>query len=851
MPRIAFASLLVAAFWLCCSWHAPARAADSADKPLCALADELDEGGSAYLHVRSEGSMNLLVEGLRPHFVSPQTPDGARKTFAVAERVIKTLALDGIDEVGMSIAADGDLTRTKTYVRYGADSQSARAIVGAAPHDFALLDYAPADTMLFSCGDYSPDLAWSLFKKVALDVDGTSAVLKVTRGVESNIVEDALGLPFEDLLSLMGDEWGVIATFDTAARVPVPTSAGLPFDSAPTPYCAIAIRVDDGRLYEALSARLREEQSLDFVEAERFGVRRIWVNREESDRARFTPTLAFDGRYVLIATHASYMDRLLLTKIGAPSLRSTDAFKRLTRGAPTRGNGLTYIDPRLRDISLLPLRRLLFGVDGPAPGDEVGANMLVDGLSSIFAERSVVRVNQPSGILTVRSAVGGGDPNPRFDQVIEKLDRNGDVLVYVDTKDLLSNAVESLDGWFASRIEAGRPSGFQSTPELFEFLRGVLPLVDSLGATAVEGIGYSSVSKGDRATAKTFLYMPGGPRGFWNVHGRPAHEFEALTYAPPDALGFHTQDYDSALLMEILRQTVEQVTGQGGADAVDEFIEVAGSILGLSVGELINSHESETSIIVIPGSADTTSSLKVLPALLLRTKDATIYNAIAKSVKDEGVKVIEEKKDSLRTLTFLDVPFGSHVLRPCVAYDGQRVIAAIDEPTLNRLLATRRGGPNLSDDAYFQKLTEGMPRMGTALSFMRSGSPSGFGDVVRSLDDSESSATWKLMDVLESLSDIEGDMASVTVYRDDGILKVTSQPLKGVDHALRAGAGLSQSVGARSLIAPGIAAIAIPGVVKAQTNDWRVDIDMQAMADTIRTLVIRLADSLPSDETDD
>ena len=251
---------------------------------------------------------------------------------------------------------------------------------------------------------------------------------------------------------------------------------------------------------------------------------------------------------------------------------------------------------------------------------------------------------------------------------------------------------------------------------------------------------------------------------------------------------------------------------------------------------------------IAPGSPGMVCDIYQVPPNALSSYSLNNYE---RYVKDEGVKVIEEKKDSLRTLTFLDVPFGSHVLRPCVAYDGQRVIAAIDEPTLNRLLATRRGGPNLSDDAYFQKLTEGMPRMGTALSFMRSGSPSGFGDVVRSLDDSESSATWKLMDVLESLSDIEGDMASVTVYRDDGILKVTSQPLKGVDHALRAGAGLSQSVGARSLIAPGIAAIAIPGVVKAQTNDWRVDIDMQAMADTIRTLVIRLADSLPSDETDD
>ncbi|MCX7047516.1 MAG: DUF3352 domain-containing protein [Candidatus Sumerlaeota bacterium] len=363
---------------------------------------ELDSGGSFYAYLDIKDALRNTVAQFQPLASDPQAPPEAAKIYTMANQVIDRLGIYGIQDIGMSVAPDGDLNRLKAYISIPERKQKGMmALLGGDPHSFPLLDRMPDDTLIFMCADFDAAAAWNLARQIAQDIGGLEATSQLDQGV--NEMKQSTGIDLPSLIPSLTGEFAFAASLDSSSKLKLPDmNPPVLIDS---PRLALMIRVKNDSLYQALKQAITKSKPVS--EAMESKLRMIAIPTPPIPDWPITPALGYDGDYVYLSTHQDYLKRIA---VGAgASLRSSEEFKHLSAGLPAEGNSILYISPRLGKAVAEIGQAVIKSLPQNSPEDRWAQQIIADALKEPPSGSLSVRVNKSDGIQFVsRSKSGAG-----------------------------------------------------------------------------------------------------------------------------------------------------------------------------------------------------------------------------------------------------------------------------------------------------------------------------------------------------------------------------------------------------------------------------------------------------------
>ena len=364
---------------------------------------KLDQGGGFYLYVNVKDALKNFLNEIGDAMRQSGMPIQAQGGFAMADQLLEALGLYDIEDFGMSVIDVGDMKRTKSFLRIPGSRKGIFGVLGGDPHSFESLQYAPADTMVFNCFDL--DAAKGLrLARINIQKLGGEVILQQ---FNSSLQElgNRQGFDLEKVIQSLDGEFLLIGRLDMAKKIhmPVRGSENLAF---PTHNLALGARVKDATLFDAIGNVL-QKNNIPFESKTSENLKRILIKETSTEQSPLSPTIVFDGKYVLFATHEDYLDKILSTKKSGANLSDTEEFIKLTSGLPKRGNELIFISEQFNREMTQSLQKFLQMQTGISEnlGRSLAPPMLF--MSGIMKDMegtgamAGVRLNDEDGILGV------------------------------------------------------------------------------------------------------------------------------------------------------------------------------------------------------------------------------------------------------------------------------------------------------------------------------------------------------------------------------------------------------------------------------------------------------------------
>jgi hypothetical protein len=297
----------------------------------------LDEGGDLYFYYNVERVKALIAEVMDiAKEALPADKSKAEDFMGMAPKIITSLGLDAIDGIGASsMTVESDLFRTRFVLHHPPDKGAGLIweAMGGENRDFWLLDRLPADTVLANMADLRLSRVWDWVKNTVLAVSPDQS------GFQKGLADlEAKGINLDKLIPSFDGPFGYVLTLDREKKIPIPT--GKTALEIPAPGLALIMTVKDAAIFDLLKNMV---PGVSYSEME--GVKRLTFGALPVP-VPFAPTLIQKGDLMVAATSEVLADRLAGITTGN-GLTETDAFRRMSRGAPGKGVGFTYLGPGL------------------------------------------------------------------------------------------------------------------------------------------------------------------------------------------------------------------------------------------------------------------------------------------------------------------------------------------------------------------------------------------------------------------------------------------------------------------------------------------------------------------------
>ena len=382
----------------------PAAPAHGPNARFYAVQQKLDPGGSFYLYSDLKGALQSCMDRIRPILQQPGYPPEVMHGFTIVDKVMNRLGLYGIHDLGVSVIPDGELNRTKLYISAPEGRRNGLlASLGGAPHPFAILDRAPAQTRILLSGDCDTQALYRLMLQVGQDIAGPDWEVGVERIMEQ--MKAQTGIDLRAVNASLGGEFAFLVDQDPAVQATIPIEKEKVRLDAPR--LALVIKVKDATLYDALK-RLAQMKGLPPTAESTDGKLKLFpLPSIPNPFWLCAPAFAFDGDQVYVSSHID-----LIKRLATPSgdlLKDTAEFKRLQAGLPTEGNGLSFISPRL-GATLVELGGKIQAAQQRQGEAKPQAFIALDSLKGnavLNGGAITIRVNEPNGVQVVSRSHAG------------------------------------------------------------------------------------------------------------------------------------------------------------------------------------------------------------------------------------------------------------------------------------------------------------------------------------------------------------------------------------------------------------------------------------------------------------
>lgn len=370
-----------------------------------AVAAKLDRGGNLYIYLSTEqllaGLSGKVAEWRQLVLSFPEAQDEAEnigKVFDIVTRLIRDSGIEDASGFGVSgIAVEPGLYRKKAFLHHypGKGKGFLWNMGGSEPHELSALNPLPASTAFATFSDFDLRLLWSVIQK-HVNESGFDEVRELLSRVPAEFQQQT-GVSWDKVLGSLGGEFGLVITLDESRKIAVPSPMGEEIQ-VPEPGILVFIKVRDETIFARVDQALKDVgMSPETVNNEKVKMRTMAVPLPLPVQLR--PTLAMFEDYLIIATSDALVNEVLAVKGGEkPGLKTTEEFKRLSKGALEQGNQFTYLSGRLGTAIAEVQRQFLEAAaeEGGAPSDVLRALV-----PSHAAMSYSVSANTEEGWLTV------------------------------------------------------------------------------------------------------------------------------------------------------------------------------------------------------------------------------------------------------------------------------------------------------------------------------------------------------------------------------------------------------------------------------------------------------------------
>jgi hypothetical protein len=320
-----------------------------------------------------------------------------------------------------------------------------------------------------------------------------------------------------------------------------------------------------------------------------------------------------------------------------------------------------------------------------------------------------------------------------FNEVTAKLNRGGNLYVFLDTQQTLTGLSNRLVAF--SNLITALPNipgdGRASLDRLSSVLTG---FVEDSGLGRVSGFGASSVAreKGFYYSKVVLYHYPGENAGaIWSLFGKSPHPLDGLDFLPESTALAVFSDFDLPLAWAEVDQELAKLDIPGVAKAFDEFPAHFHEHTGLQLDDALRSLGGEYGLIVtldahkkitlpIPNNPVEIPSPGL--AIVARVNSEIIFNRVDQALAENKVisKLLSKTDEAdfkMRTVS-VPIPIGID-LRPSIARSGDYLLLATSDTLVLDILAVKSGkakGYKETDD--FKKLSQGIPSAGNNFSLV-------------------------------------------------------------------------------------------------------------------------------------
>lgn len=328
---------------------------------------------------------------------------------------------------------------------------------------------------------------------------------------------------------------------------------------------------------------------------------------------------------------------------------------------------------------------------------------------------------KPSGIVSAEKT--------SFEEVTSKLDKGGNLYVYLSTEQVLTALPEKIAS--ISNMVSSLPTvpGAQqeTVAKIFGFAN---EWVKDSGVEEISGLGMSSIARepGFYYSKIIVHHYPGQNDGaIWNVLGKEAHPLKELDLLPEDTVAATFSDLDVPLLWTNLQNHLTQLDIPAVTDALQHWPEQFRKMTALDFNTVLASLGGNYGLVVTLDpdkkvSLPLPSGAMEIPspglAIVMKVNSDLIFDRVDAIAKNNPLVLRVDRSDlKMRTVT-IPVPLPIE-LRPSLARSGDYLIFATSDSMIENMLAVESGKKKgFKSTAEFARLSQGIPDQGNNFSIV-------------------------------------------------------------------------------------------------------------------------------------
>jgi hypothetical protein len=328
------------------------------------------------------------------------------------------------------------------------------------------------------------------------------------------------------------------------------------------------------------------------------------------------------------------------------------------------------------------------------------------------------------------AASGGGIVSAEktsFDEVTAKLDKGGNLYLYLSTEQALSGLSAKLEG--LSNVLSGLPGAGEDPTigKIFDFANTVL---NDSGIEQISGVGMSSIARepGFYYSKLIIHHYSGQNNGvIWSVLGKAPHALEGLDMLPETTVLASFSDFDVPLIWQDVQEHVKKLNMPPATAALKEFTDNFHNLTGLDWDQVFASLGGNYGVILTLDpdkkvSLPLGSAAMEFPspglAIIAKVNSEVIFNRVDELAKNNPLVVRVDGPDlKMRTMTIpLPLPLD---LRPSIARSGDYLLLASSDTLVHEILDVKAGKrKGFKTTAEFARLSQGIPTEGNNFSLV-------------------------------------------------------------------------------------------------------------------------------------
>lgn len=407
-----------------------------------------------------------------------------------------------------------------------------------------------------------------------------------------------------------------------------------------------------------------------------------------------------------------------------------------------------------------------------------------------------------------------------FMAIARHLDLGGEVYSYVD----IEGKIEAL----ALENNDILADFAKMSPSPQSAILGALkldPILRPTGIYGLAGVGLSSYRDGDAYINKSYIYIPEGPQGLFQVLGAQARPFDGLKHAPVDADVFASFDLNLKQGVDVVREIIVSIMGNAGSNLLDNALnQPAGNNpeTDMTVGELLDQIDTRIAIVVVLGESKPIQSgnqqtfLVPEPDIIILAENMAplMHRMINENLGENDLQEQFGDFELIIAGTGGDDAFG-RPMTPSIAFNQTTGLTAFafSPAFLKQCLSLET---SLADKADFKQAMDGLPTAGNQMLYVSPKAIQAWADFREQMITSVPQAKMlfafygPFLPLLNVMPQSVG-ITTVTTYEDDGILTISRWPHMHVTGTALQAQQNTVTVGL-------IAAMAIPAFNKVREN---------------------------------